>query len=413
MRTQVSAPDEPPSPILRSEGAFVRVLLALLCAGLSTFGLLYCVQPLLPVFAADFQLDAAGASLALSAATAALAVGLLFASALSDRWGRKPVMTGALYAAALLTVLAAAAPNWALLVLLRGLAGLVLAGAPAVAMAYVADELDSDAAGLAMGLYIAGTALGGMLGRLGCGALADAIGWRGAVACVGLAGGVAAALFQCSLPASRRHRPARAESLSARSQAFTACFRDPGLPWLFAEGGLVMGAFVTVYNYLAFRLLAAPYSLSHTTVAAVFSLYLVGMVSSPLFGEVAGRLGRRRVLWTPVVLMLVGAGLTALQPLAFVITGVGLLTFGFFGAHSIASSWVGRRSGAHKAAAASLYLLVYYVGSSLAGSLGGVFWSRAGWPGVGLFTAGLIILALVAAIRLAALEPLQENRIRV
>ena len=184
-----------------------------------------------------------------------------------------------------------------------------------------------------------------------------------------------------------------------------AAFRDPGLPWLFAEGGLVMGAFVTVYNYLAFRLLAPPYSLSPTTVAAVFSLYLVGMVSSPLFGEVAGRLGRRRVLWTPVVLMLVGVGLTALQPLAFVITGVGLLTFGFFGAHSIASSWVGRRSGAHKAAAASLYLLVYYIGSSLAGSLGGVFWSRAGWPGVCVFTAGLILVALVAAVRLAALEP--------
>ena len=412
MSAQASALDDLPSPIPRSEGAFARVLLALLCAGLSTFGLLYCVQSLLPVFAADFRLNAAGASLAVSAATMALAVGLLFASVLSDRWGRKPVMTGALYAAALLTVLAAAAPNWPLLVLLRAFAGLVLAGAPAVAMAYVADELDADAAGLAMGLYIAGTALGGMLGRLGCGALADVVGWRGAVAAVGLAGGVAAVLFQWSLPASRRHRPAGAESLAARLQAFATPLRDPGLPWLFAEGGLVMGAFVTVYNYLAFRLLAPPYSLRQSAVAAVFSLYLVGMVSSPLFGEVAGRLGRRRVLWAPVVLMLVGVGMTALQPLWLVIAGVGLLTFGFFGAHSIASSWVGRRSGAHKAAAASLYLLVYYVGSSLAGVLGGVFWAHAGWLGVCAFTAGLVSLALLGALRLAALEPVPENQSR-
>ena len=412
MSAQAPALDDLPSPVLRSEGAFARVLLALLSAGLSTFGLLYCVQPLLPVFAAEFRLNAAGASLAVSAATMGLAFGLLFASALSDRWGRKPVMTGALYAAALLTVIAAAAPTWPLLVLLRALAGLVLAGAPAVAMAYVADELDADAAGLAMGLYIAGTALGGMLGRLGCGALAEVVGWRGAVATVGLAGGIAAVLFQWSLPASRRHRPARAASLGARFRAFAKPFRDPGLPWLFAEGGLVMGAFVTVYNYLAFRLLAPPYSLSQSAVAAVFSLYLVGMVSSPLFGDLAGRLGRRRVLWAPVVLMLFGLGMTALQPLWLVIAGVGLLTFGFFGAHSIASSWVGRRSGAHKAAAASLYLLVYYVGSSLAGSLGGVFWTRSGWSGVSAFTAVLVSLALLGAFRLAALEPLPENRSR-
>ncbi|MBE7218770.1 MAG: MFS transporter, partial [Caulobacteraceae bacterium] len=291
-------------------------------------------------------------------------------------------------------------------VVLRGLAGLVLAGAPAVAMAYVADELDPEAAGLAMGLYIAGTALGGMLGRLGCGALADLVGWRWAVAAVGAAGATAAALFHWSLPPSRRHRPARAESLAARLQGFAAPFRDPGLPWLFAEGGLAMGAFVTVYNYLAFRLLAPPYDLGQSAVAAVFALYLVGMVSSPLFGEAAGRLGRRRVLWAPMVIMLAGVGLTVLQPLGLVVAGVGLLTFGFFGAHSIASSWVGRRSGAHKAAAASIYLLVYYVGSSVAGSVGGVFWARAGWPGVAAFSAALVGLALVGAARLAVLKPL-------
>lgn len=401
--------DELPEPILRRERAFIRVLVALLCAGLSTFGLLYCVQPLLPLFAAEFRLGAAGASLAVSASTAALAVGLLFASALSDRWGRKPVMTGALYAAALLTLLAAASPSWPVLVAMRALAGLVLAGAPAVAMAYVADELDADAAGLAMGLYIAGTALGGMFGRLGCGALAEVVGWRWAVAVVGVAGAAAAALFQWSLPTSRRHRPARAVKFHARLDAFAAAFRDPGLPWLFAEGGLVMGAFVTVYNYLAFRLIAPPYRLGQSAVAAVFALYLLGVVSSPVFGEAAGRLGRRRVLWAPVLLMLAGVGLTALRPLWVVVTGVGVLTVGFFGAHSIASSWVGRRSGAHKAAAASLYLLVYYLGSSVAGSLGGLFWARAGWPGVAGFTAALLAAALVVAARLAELRPLPEN----
>ena len=398
-----------PSAIARRDPAFARVLLALLCAGLSTFGLLYCVQPLLPLFAADFHLDAATASLAVSAATGTLAIGLLFGSALSDRLGRKPIMVGALYLAAALTAMAAMAPTWPLLVIARAIAGLVLAGAPAVAMAYVADELEPEAAGLAMGLYIAGTALGGMLGRLGCGALADLVGWRWAVALIGGAGAVAAALFHWSLPPSRRHRPAPALSLRHRLYGFGAAFRDPGLPWLFAEGGLLMGGFVTVYNYLPFHLLQPPYHLSQAAVGAVFSLYLVGIVSSPMCGEAASRLGWRWVFWAPVALMLAGVGLTLLHNLAAIVTGVGLLTFGFFGAHSIASSWVGRRSGLHKAPAASLYLLVYYLGSSVAGSLGGVFWTQAGWSGVASFTCVLILLALLGAARLMLLPPLREN----
>ena len=395
----------PPPAIARDDPDFARVLLALACAGLSTFGLLYCVQPLLPIFAADFRLDAASASLAMSAGTGALAVGLLFGSALSDRWGRKPVMTAALYLAALLTLLTAAAPTWPALVILRALSGLVLAGAPAVAMAYVSDELAPEAASFAMGLYIAGTALGGMCGRLGCGALADLVGWRGAVALTGAAGAMAAGLFHWSLPPSRRHRPARGQGLAGRLEGFAAAFRDPGLPWLFAEGGVLMGAFVTVYNYLAFRLLQPPYRLGQAAIAAVFALYLVGMVGSALFGAAAGRHGRRAVFWLPIVLMLAGVGLTLLRPLGAIVAGVGLLTFGFFGAHSIASSWVGQRSGAHKAPAASLYLLCYYVGSSVAGSLGGLVWAHAGWPGVAAYAAALVVLALVGAVRLAVLKP--------
>ena len=398
-----------PAAIPRGDPAFARVLLALLCAGVSTFGLLYCVQPLLPLFAAEFRLGAAGASLAVSGATLALAVGLVFASALSDRLGRKPVMVGALYLAAALTLAAAAAPGWPVLVALRAGAGLALAGAPAVAMAYVSDELEPQAAGLAMGLYIAGTALGGMTGRLGCGALAEAVGWRWAVAAIGAAGGLAALAFQLSLPPSRRHRPRRGEGARARLRGFAAALRDPGLPWLYAEGALVMGAFVTVYNYLAFRLLAPPYGLGQAQVAAVFGLYVLGMVSSPLFGEAAARLGRRKVFWAPVALIGAGVALTALRPLAAVIAGVAVVTMGFFGAHSIASSWVGRRSGANKAAAASLYLLSYYTGASVAGSLGGVFWSRAGWPGVAGFTGALALAALAGAVRLARLRPLPQT----
>src|SRR5215213_11612112 len=110
--------------------AFRRVTLALTAAGFSTFTVLYCVQPLLPVFTDEFHVSPAESSLALSLSTGLLAVSLLIAGPLSEVWGRKPVMVVALFASAVLTLAAALAPSWPALLALRALAGLTLSGVP-------------------------------------------------------------------------------------------------------------------------------------------------------------------------------------------------------------------------------------------------------------------------------------------
>ncbi len=150
----------------RGEALFWRVSLALFIGGFATFALLYCVQPLLPAFARTFSLSPSAASLSLSAATGVLAVAIFGAGALSDAFGLKGVMTVSLAAAAAATLAIEFAPNWPALIGLRALTRLALSGVPAVAMAYLAEEMDCSAVALAMGLYIAGSMLGGMGGRL-------------------------------------------------------------------------------------------------------------------------------------------------------------------------------------------------------------------------------------------------------
>src|SRR5262249_33933088 len=147
--------------------------------------------------------------------------------------------------------------------------------------------------------------------------------------------------------------------------------KDAALPWLYTEIFLLMGAFITVYNYVAFHLLAPPYSLSQTVVGAIFLLYIVGSISSTWFGKLAGRLGRRRVVWIPIVVFLGGIALTAAQPLPLIVLGVAVVTVGYFGAHSIASSWVGRRGRASRAQATAFYMFFLYMGSSILGWAGG------------------------------------------
>ncbi len=386
--------------IAPGSAAFLRTNLALFAAGFATFALLYTVQPLLPIFTSAFHVSPAESSLSLSATTAALAAFMLVASGLSESFGRKPVMTASLLASALLQLLSAVVPAWWELVVVRALMGVALSGLPAVAMAYVSEEIEPEAVGLTMGLYIGGNCFGGMAGRLLAGVLADNFGWRLATAIIGAIGIACGIIFAASLPQSRHFCP-RALALAPLLGAYRAHLTDSGLSWLFAEGFLLMGGFVTIYNYIGYRLLAPPFSLSQAEVGLIFAVYLVGIFASAWMGNLAGRAGRPRIFRAALLIDLFGILLTLPQNLGFVILGMAVLTFGFFAAHSIASSWIGVRARDARAQASALYLLLYYLGSSFVGSAGGFFWTAWDWQGVIGLTASLLVLALFAAHRLA------------
>jgi YNFM family putative membrane transporter len=381
---------------------------AMFTGGFATFALLYSAQSILPQLARDFAVSPAQSSTVVSAATGALALALLPASALSNRYGRKPLMLGSLLSAALLTLLMALSHGFGQLVALRALLGLVLAGLPAVAMAYLSEEIDAGSLGLSMGLYIGGNALGGMCGRFVMNLLTEVYSWRVAFGVLGVAGLLAAFEFWRSLPASRRFTPLQPQAGHVRAtwHSVRELFRDPGLPLLFSIGFMLMGTFVSLYNYLAFRLEAAPFHLRPSMIGAVFSLYLVGIVASTWAGRLADRIGRRQMLWWMVMLMLGGLLLTLSDALLVVVLGIALVTFGFFGAHSVASSWVGRRAGGNKALASALYLFSYYIGSSVVGSLSGLLWTVDGWFGVACALAAALVVCLWIALRLRKLAPL-------
>ncbi len=385
--------------IERGTPAFWRTNLGLFAAGLATFALLYCVQPLMPVFGAAFHIGPAQSALTLSATTMPLAFAMLIASGISEAMGRKPVMVASLLASSVLAVLCGLAPGFGALLLLRGLMGLTISGLPAVAMAYVAEEMHPKAAGLAMGLYIGGSAIGGLSGRLLAGALADFASWRVALAAIGVEGLACGLLLARGLPASVHFSP-RALRARALLGTYLAHLRRPVLPWLFAEGFLLMGGFVTLYNFIGYRLMAPPYRLSQTSVGLIFCAYLAGVVSSPAMGNLAMRAGRRIVLVSNIGLMLTGVALTLAAPLAAIIMGVVLVTVGFFGAHSVASNWVGFRAPEARAQASALYLFAYYAGSSVVGYIGGLVFQAYGWAGICALLAGLLLPAAAIPWRL-------------
>jgi YNFM family putative membrane transporter len=223
-----------------------------------------------------------------------------------------------------------------------------------------------------------------------------------ALAGLGALGVLAANAFRRALPEARRFQPRPFDAARCRSE-FADVFRQPGLVPLFLLGLLLMGAFMSLYNYLGFRLVAAPFALSHAGIGAIFLLYIVGMVSSPWAGRRADRLGSSPVLARMLALMAIGLALTAIDRLPAIVAGVAVFTFGFFGAHSVATAWVGRLSGRAKSLAAACYLTAYYLGASSMGWLGGHAWAAGEWGGMLVFLGALWVACALAALRLRRL----------
>lgn len=383
---------------------FNKVKWALFVGGFNTFAVLYSTQPLMPEFSKEFGVSPAVASLSLSMSTVALAVSMLFFGSLSEAKGRKPIMTISLVASSALAMMAAFAPNFHLLLAFRVLLGVALAGLPAIAMAYLGEEIEPANLGLAMGLYISGNSIGGMGGRIITGMLTDWFDWRVALFGVGLLSAAGSLLFWFMLPPSRNFHPRKLE-IGNLMKSMVSQFKDPGLLCLYGIAFLLMGSFVTLYNYISYLLIEPPYSLSQTLVGWIFIVYVVGTFSSTWMGRLADQYGRRKVLWIALLIMFIGVFITLSGNLYVKIGGIAVFTFGFFGGHSIASSWVGRRATHDKAQASALYLFFYYLGSSVGGTAGGTFWADYGWGGVVGMIAFLLLLALVLSIRLSSIAP--------
>lgn len=372
--------------------------------GFATFALLYGMQPLMPVFSRDFNVDPAAASGVVSAATGAMALALIPASLMANRFGRKPVMNASLFLSALLTLACSLVTDFHQLIVLRALLGVALAGLPAVAMAYLSEEIDSSVLGRAMGLYIAGNALGSMFGRFAMSILADCVSWRIATLILGGMALGTAIEFWRSLPDSRYFHQSRV-TVKRTVAAARRHFMDDGLPWLFLTGFILMGCFVSLFNYLAYRLAEDPYNYSASRISIIYSLNAAGIFAASWVGMLADRIGRRNVLWIMVLSMLCGLVMTLSKPILMIYLGTAIFSFGFFGGHSVASSWLGFRALKNKALATALYLSIYYLGSSCLGTLTGITWQMNHWTGIVVVLSVLLVVAFIVAVRLRKLAP--------
>ncbi|EPT1006345.1 MFS transporter [Vibrio parahaemolyticus] len=375
---------------------YKRITLSLALGSFLVFSNLYLLQPMLPTFATLFSISETQVNWLFAASTLALSFSLVPMAVLSESIGRKPVMMVGLFSIPGISALMLLGDSFIFLVACRALIGIALAAFAAVAVAYMAEELDKHAFSMAIGTYIAANSLGGIAGRISGGLLADNFSVDVAIEVMMVVTLIGVICVHYLLPKQRNFTPSSC-SLRHQNRAIIGHFRNQRVWFAMLIGGLNFALFVNLYSVMGFRLVSAPHNVPVGLASLIFICYLGGTFSSRCAGHWSKRYSSILGMFLGAVVSMAGMWIAAFESLAAMLIGLLLISFGAFFTHTLAYGWVGQNATQAKATATALYLVHYYVGGSLGGFLLLYCWQHGGWSTV-LLGGSVLYAVMFAAI---------------
>ena len=367
-----------------------RSLLALNFAAVAVFSDLYITQPILPILTARFGVPPAAAGLSVSVVVLMIAVASPLWGSLSDAVGRKPVIVASTALLAIPTLLAALAPTFGTLLILRALQGLLIPGLTAVAVALLGDHFGEAALGGRVASWIGATVVGGLSGRVVSGLLASILDWHAPFVLFGILTAAGAFFLFRTLPEARRPKTVRPLP-NLREMALH--FRNRRLLGAFLIGGAVLFAFIAVFTFLPYYLTASPFHLSTAAVSLFYFAYLAGVVTSLLVPRLPGRIPGRTTMGFGLLVAAAGVAGTLVPSLTVIVVSLVVICVGMFLVQATAPAFVNVNAVSAKGAAGALYVTFYYLGATLWSFLPGLAFQRWAWPGV----VGACLLSLAVA----------------
>ncbi|OPC25792.1 MFS transporter [Elizabethkingia meningoseptica] len=364
----------------RNSKRFRNIKLCIFLSGLSVFAQIYLFQPLLPMVSEHFQRSVGDSSLLVSSSTIGMALGLFFFAFKADDFSRKKLMVFSLLTSAILTIISVWIPSLPLLMAIGVIKGFVISGVSSVALAYLTEEVSVAIVGMAISMYISGNTIGGMSGRILATIIAGEMGWQKAVLIIGIESLLMGLIFWKFFPESRFFVPQKI-NFSRKLKQMGKFISDPYMLRLYLIAALLMGVFVSVYNYLTFRLESPPFSLNHLFVAFIFLMYTFGVFGTMATSRLSQRFEQKYILRIFIITMLGGVCLLLSHNITLLIIGLALLTFSFFAVHTMASRLITLHAKEGKSSATSIYWLFYYFGSSILGSGTGYLLHATSWTG--------------------------------
>ena len=169
----------------------------------------------------------------------------------------------------------------------------------------------------------------------------------------------------------------------------------------------MLGIFVSLYNYLGFYLVKEPFNFPDYLIHYIYFMYIFGVFGSTATAKLTARYNHFKIQKTIVLSSVAALLLLYVNNFWIVTLGLAIFTFNFFVVHVICNRVVSDYNLQKRSVTISIYLLFYYMGSSVWGSATGVVLDNFGWQ---WFIATLIALTFILyAIAYRGARLMREN----
>lgn len=362
-------------------------LLTIIYISIITLSLMYITQPLQPLFAREFDVPLAKASLLTSAILLPLALAPIFYGYLLEKSSSKRLLLFSLTSLGALQIALAFVDSYEPFLTIRFLQALFI---PAVltTLLTVLTRIDPQNIQRYVSIYVASTVVGGLVGRLGGSYFATLYSWQIAFAALGVLVLLGAYLV------SRLESSAPVALLKLTPRDIIESVKDPRYALLFFTVFILFFSFQGILNFLPFRAKELDPEIKDSLIGLLYLGYSVGVVVSILATPITRLFGsKERAILFGLLLFAFSTTLTLSPHLTHLIASVFVLCAGMFIAHSILSSLTNSLSNEKRGIVNGLYLAFYYSGGTVGSIAPGVLYKHFGWEVFALFIGAMLLLS--------------------
>ncbi|MCB4760603.1 MAG: MFS transporter [Sulfurovum sp.] len=362
------------------------------------FSTIYTPQAILPTLKEVFHLSIAQTNLLLSGMLFVLMVVTPLYAPIAKRWEKKKIMMLSLFFLFIAVGLSAWATSYELLLISRVMQGIFIPGITAIMLSYVLDIYPKEHRGLGMGVYMAATGFGAVMGRLLAGWMTYVYSYQETFGLFALLLLVALLAMAVGLPRIEQNMAISNESNKSQNNILSYITNSKALAILLIPM-VVFFSFMAITTFITYHLAQAPFALNDQELGSLFLVLLLAVVVSPLAGRYSDRLGRVQMLFWALGSLVAGILLTLSGSLAVILIGLGLVTVGMFSVQSVAPTYLGELFPNERAkVAVLLYQMFFYFGGAMGTLVPAWVWDFGGYAGVVWFCVGLVSLGVIPII---------------
>ncbi|MGI8385902.1 MFS transporter [Robertmurraya sp. P23] len=330
--------------------------------GLVVLCSMYVTIPLATVLVDTFHKSMTQVAWLASSYSICYAVGCLLYGPFSDRYGRKVFLVTSISLLTVITFAIGFVDNFYILLILRGLQGLISAAFAPISLVYAGEMFPPEKRLTAVGFVSSGLLMAGVVGQVYSGLVNELWGWQAIFFLLGILYFLTLVLIILFLPKDEMTRP-HVRMLEAFKK-MTLLGKETQLLLAFCITFSLLLSLVGMYTILG-SYLSNQFGLTEKEILLVRAAGIIGMLLSLFAGRLAQKLGTTIILKIGLALAAAGLfGIGVSPSLSLIIFASIIFVLGIATANPIVISIVSQLAGHARGSAVSFNAFILFVGAS-------------------------------------------------